>query len=125
MDLRAAWERLDASIRNKIRREIPFDEGCWLWTGALHYRGRAGEGYGRKSWKGRNWLAHRLVYTLLVGEIGEGLVLDHVKTRCRNRHCVRPDHLEPVTPEENTRRGDAYHYFGFDPPEPEMEDVPF
>jgi hypothetical protein len=29
------------------------------------------------------------------------LHLDHL---CRVRHCVNPEHLEPVTPGENTRR---------------------
>jgi hypothetical protein len=50
--------------------------------------------------KGR--FAHRLVYELLVGQIPEGLVIDHL---CRNPRCVRPDHLEPVTQGENVRRG--------------------
>jgi hypothetical protein len=48
--------------------------------------------------------AHRFAYELLVGPIPEGLVIDHL---CRNRRCVNPAHLEPVTAEENWRRGDA------------------
>lgn len=46
--------------------------------------------------------AHRLVYELLVGPIPDGLQLDHL---CRNRGCVRPDHLEPVTRRTNILRG--------------------
>ena len=45
--------------------------------------------------------AHRAAYALDVGPIPEGLTIDHL---CRVRHCVRPDHLEPVTQAENTRR---------------------
>jgi hypothetical protein len=45
---------------------------------------------------------HRFAYELLVGPIPAGLVLDHL---CRNRLCVNPNHLEPVTNSENPRRG--------------------
>lgn len=68
---------------------------CWLWTGALY------KGYGRCVFEGRNQGAHRVIYKLLVGEILDGLELDHL---CNIRNCVNPDHLEPVTPEENKRR---------------------
>lgn len=48
--------------------------------------------------------AHRLVWEYVWGPIPDGLVIDHL---CRNRACIRPDHLEPVTRGENVRRGDA------------------
>lgn len=53
----------------------------------------------------KNWLAHRLIFELLEGPIDPDLVLDHLKAVCCARWCVRPDHLEPVTIAENTRRG--------------------
>ena len=37
------------------------------------------------------------------GPVPEGLELDHL---CRIRHCVNPDHVEPVTCAVNVRRGD-------------------
>jgi hypothetical protein len=46
--------------------------------------------------------AHRLFYEQLVGPIPDGLQLDHL---CRVRHCVNPDHLEPVTQTANVLRG--------------------
>jgi hypothetical protein len=46
--------------------------------------------------------AHRAVYEMEVGPIADGLEIDHL---CRNRGCVNPAHLEPVTHKENVLRG--------------------
>ena len=73
--------------------------GCWLWTGKLQ------DGYGITSFTGKPKIAHRVVYSLLVGSISEGLVLDHLY---RIRSCVNPAHLEPVTQSVNTTRGDHW-----------------
>lgn len=73
-------------------------ETCWLWTGRLTEKGYAG----KVGYQGKHYAPHRLAYELLTGPIPDGLVLDHL---CRVRNCVNPDHLEPVTAEENTRRG--------------------
>lgn len=82
------------------------NSGCWLWLGTLS------KGYGRvvRNGKGRrpnaSAQAHRLSYIHARGPIGDGLALDHL---CRNRCCVNPDHLEPVTIGDNVRRGAGVH----------------
>ena len=70
---------------------------CWRWTGKFDRHGY-----------GRHWhteqgdrRAHRLAYELVRGPIPDGLTIDHL---CRNRWCVNPDHLEPVSIQENLGR---------------------
>lgn len=78
---------------------VGYGGSCWAWTGYVNNTGYGH--YGRGEHAG---LAHRLAYEFQRGPIPEGLTLDHL---CRNRLCVNPDHLEPVTAYENFRRGNA------------------
>ena len=90
-------------IFDKIRSRIEInDNGCWVWQGPCSGSGRGG-GYPRMCLDGQTVAVHRASYTHVYGFIPGRKQLDHT---CRNRMCVRPDHLELVTHKENQRRRD-------------------
>lgn len=79
-------------------------DGCWLWDGKPN-----SDGYGRfRVWRDGRWThvrAHVWAWEQVHGPVPEGHTLDHVRRRgCHHKHCVRPDHLEPVTPAVNNQR---------------------
>jgi HNH endonuclease len=86
------WPRAQITVEERINKTST----CWLWTGYI-----AKNGYGILK-HGKPLLAHRVSYAVYKGPIPEGLSLDHL---CRVRHCVNPDHLEPVSTRENVARG--------------------
>lgn len=67
--------------------------GCRVWHGPKNR-----DGYARILFDGRQWLAHRLAWTLKQGPIPEGMILCH---RCDERSCINPDHLFPGTRGDN------------------------
>lgn len=79
--------------------DIDFETGCWVWRAS-----KFNTGYGAISWQGTARTAHSVSWDAYNGAVDDGLELDHL---CRNRACVSPYHLEPVTHQENVRRGAA------------------
>lgn len=95
--------RMPARFWKKV--QIDSVTGCWLWTAA-----RTAAGYGRYHVGGKGptqrfRTAHRVAYETLIGDVPIGRELDHL---CRVRHCVNPEHVEPVTHRENVLRGGGW-----------------
>lgn len=77
---------------------------CWLWTGPKWAGDYGNFAIGSRTTGVRRVSAHRYAYELVHGPVPSELHVDHL---CRVHNCVRPDHLEPVTPQENVLRGVA------------------
>lgn len=81
------------------------DLECWPWLAATNW-----QGYGKfcltfaDGAHKRGAMAHRVAYELELGEIPDGMTVDHL---CRNKGCVNPAHMELVTLGENVRRARA------------------
>lgn len=96
----------------RLLARISRTDNCWLWTGRVMK-----QGYGEIRTREGDYvgLAHIFSYNLFVGEVPEGLVLDHLchnrdklcpgGNSCLHRRCINPLHLEPVTRKVNSERG--------------------
>ena len=69
-------------------------ESCWNWKASVNL-----QGYGTFWINPRNYGAHRAAYLLFVGDIPDGLEVDH---KCRNILCVNPDHLRLLDSQSNS-----------------------
>lgn len=89
----APSESIDAAHEARFWVKVDKTDDCWIWTA-----GKFTAGYGTFKVNGKNRLAHRLAYQLMVGDIPDGLLIDHT---CYNKLCVNPSHLRPVTNKQN------------------------
>jgi hypothetical protein len=91
-------------ITDRIRGNMRIADGCWIWTSKLDRTGYGliefripGQGRASRHWR----VAHVVSYEAFLGPVAAGRQLDHL---CRNRACVNPQHLEPVTASVNVQR---------------------
>lgn len=90
-------ERLTESEEKRFNSKWKIEGACHLWQSPLDK-----DGYGSFYFRKKNRRAHRVSYYYNIGDIPQGMVVDHI---CGNRHCVRPDHLRLLTPKENALDG--------------------
>jgi hypothetical protein len=74
----------------------PLETPCWQWTGA-----KCSGRYGHLTFKGKQLLVHRVMWTIYNGEIQNGLWVLH---KCHVKQCCNIDHLMIGTPSENQRQ---------------------
>lgn len=93
-------------VRTKV---VVCECGCWRWTGSCDT-----SGYAKFKLRGKTIQVHRYSYEHLVGEIPEGLTVDHLA--CTLHSCINPAHMQLVTGGENSRRANAtrWHDVKFD-----------
>lgn len=98
-------ERLSLKELIRIFSKVEVDPvtKCWNWIASLNT-----DGYGNIWYKGRQEVAHRLIYAWLIEPLpmkvngSNVLELDHIV--CENPRCCNPLHVRLVTSRENTER---------------------
>lgn len=96
-----AEERFLAKVDKQLDLLDQTQDRCWIWLGA-----KTKTGYGMfrdkpASAGGKAEPAHRWAYKHWIGPIPDGYTIDH---KCRTTNCIKPEHLEAVTAQDNRYR---------------------
>jgi len=65
------------------------EDGCVVYTGAIQLNAKGNKTYPSIYYNGKTHKGHRLIYSLLKGEIGNNFVLH----KCDNMQCINIEHL--------------------------------
>ena len=87
-----------SEVKERILSRVSDWKECWVYNGAKR------KGYGLIRVNGTQQTVHCVLYEIMSAPIPTGYVLDHL---CKNKGCVNPAHLQPVTSRENTMRGNG------------------
>lgn len=85
---------ISKKVETRFKSFIKIVGNCNIWQGFLDK-----DGYGTFYFFKRSRRAHRFAYYMANGDIPPGMVVDHI---CRKRSCVNPEHLQLVTPRQNS-----------------------
>lgn len=92
-----AQERI--RLRSSTEMKVPELGECMVYDGQ-----RSPDGYGVVRIERKHQMVHKYMWSLENGPVPDGLQLDHL---CNNEPCWRQDHLEAVTPRENSLRSNS------------------
>jgi len=86
---------VDTGVSKRLMEKCATDKNrCWVWEGSL-----SPQGYGQISINNRPYLTHRVSLALFKPDLFEDVLwVDHT---CKNRKCINPSHLRPVSQKIN------------------------
>ena len=89
-------------LPTKIRKKLKILDEHWLWIGSATNKNRK-DLKGKVSYKGKHYLAHRVIFHILTGfDLNNGLQVNH-KTSCPISLCCNPACLYAGTQLDNAR----------------------